>query len=179
MLILPRKRESWPEFFMRLAFTAATRSTCNRRKVGAVAIREKRVIATGYNGAPRGSKHCTGSKCYREQNNIPSGEREERCWAVHAEQNILAQCARFGINIEGCALYCTTKPCVTCLKMLINSGVDKVVYYYDYPSTSFYDEVAESDYIQLVQLSNVTDTFKETVVQALQQANGVSVIETK
>ncbi|HEY5168400.1 MAG TPA: dCMP deaminase family protein, partial [Thermoleophilia bacterium] len=107
-------RPSWDEYFLQLATQAATRSTCLRRQVGAVLVRDKRILATGYNGAPRGVSHCLDIGCLREQLGIPSGERQELCRAIHAEQNAVIQAAIHGVAIEGATLYTTLHPCVLC-----------------------------------------------------------------
>jgi dCMP deaminase len=123
-----RERPSWDEYFMEFARLAARRSSCLRRSVGAVLVREKRVLATGYNGAPTGVAHCSETGCLRESLKVPSGERHELCRGLHAEQNAIIQAAHHGIRIEGSSLYCTTHPCVICTKMLINAGIVKIVY---------------------------------------------------
>ena len=132
-------REDWDRYFMRLACEAASRSTCLRRKVGAVLVRENRVLATGYNGAPSGLPHCEELGCLRDILRVPSGERQELCRALHAEQNALIQAAIYGVSVEGATLYCTHRPCATCAKMLINAGIKRIVYQGGYP-----DELAES-----------------------------------
>ncbi len=118
---------------MRIAQLAATRSTCLRRQVGAVLVKDKRVLATGYNGSPSGMKHCLEIGCLREQMGIPSGERHELCRAIHAEQNAVIQAATSGTSITGATLYCTTFPCVMCAKILINSGVKEIFISDGYP----------------------------------------------
>jgi dCMP deaminase len=137
------RRPSWDEYFLQLARQAATRSTCLRRQVGAVLVRDRRVLATGYNGAPRGVAHCLDIGCLREQLAIPSGERQELCRAIHAEQNAVIQAAVHGVAIEGATLYTTLQPCVLCAKMLINCGVREIHYVEGYPdelSRSMFDE---------------------------------------
>jgi len=124
----PLPRPSWHEYFLQLARQAATRSTCLRRQVGAVLVRDKRVLATGYNGAPRGVRHCLDVGCLREQMGVPSGERHELCRAIHAEQNAIIQAAVHGVGVDGAILYCTTQPCILCAKMLINCGVTEIHY---------------------------------------------------
>jgi dCMP deaminase len=111
----------------------ATRSTCLRRKVGAVAVKNNRILATGYNGAPSGHAHCLNIGCLRQERNIPSGQRHELCRAVHAEQNVIIQAARFGMPLDGANLYCTTQPCFICAKMLINCGIGKIYVAETYP----------------------------------------------
>jgi len=113
---------------MEFARLAARRSSCLRRSVGAVLVRDKRVLATGYNGVPTGITHCSETGCLREKLKVPSGERHELCRGLHAEQNAIIQAAHHGISIEGSTLYCTTHPCIICTKMLINAGIVGVVY---------------------------------------------------
>ena len=121
-------RPSWPEYFMSITRMVAKRSTCLRRHVGAILVRNKRILATGYNGAPAGLKHCEAAGCLRKDSSIPSGERHELCRGLHAEQNAIIQAAYHGITIVGSTLYCTNKPCVICSKMLINAGIQKICY---------------------------------------------------
>ena len=121
-------RPSWPEYFVTIAEMVAKRSTCLRRHVGAILVKDKRILATGYNGAPAGLKHCEEVGCIRQNASIPSGERHELCRGLHAEQNAIIQAAYHGISIAGSTLYCTNKPCVICSKMLINAGIVKVFY---------------------------------------------------
>jgi len=120
-------------YFMRIAHLVADRSTCLRRKVGAIAVKDKRILATGYNGAPAGTAHCLDIGCLREKLDIPSGQRHELCRGLHAEQNVIIQAATHGINIHGAEIYCTTQPCIICTKMLINCGVKNIHYAQGYP----------------------------------------------
>lgn len=117
---------------MAMAELAASRSTCIRRKVGAVLVKDRRVISTGYNSAPAGHQHCTDIGCLREQLNVPSGEKHELCRGVHAEQNAIIQAAVHGIPVSGSSMYCTSKPCSICAKMIVNAGILNVVYRDDY-----------------------------------------------
>ncbi len=136
-------RLPWPEYFMRITYMVAERSTCNRRKVGAIAVKNKRILATGYNGAPAGLAHCLELGCLRQQMGIPSGQRHEICRGLHAEQNVIIQAALHGIDLGGAELYCTTFPCVQCSKMLINCGISQIHYVESYPddlATSMLDE---------------------------------------
>ena len=126
-------RPSWDEYFLRIAAEVATRSTCLRRQVGAILVRDKRILTTGYNGAPRGITHCSQVGCLREKRGIQSGERHELCRGLHAEMNALLQAASHGVNIESAAVYCTNCPCSLCVKMLINCGVTRIVTRADYP----------------------------------------------
>jgi dCMP deaminase len=118
---------------MDIARLVARRSTCIRRRVGAVIVKEKRILATGYNGAPTGLVHCEEIGCLREQTAVPSGQRHELCRGLHAEQNAIIQAAYHGISIAGATLFCTTLPCSICFKMLINAGIREVVYAEGYP----------------------------------------------
>jgi len=124
---------------MRVAREVSTRSTCLRRKVGAIIVHDKRILATGYNGAPRGLPHCLDVGCLREAQNVPSGQRHELCRGLHAEMNAIIQAACYGAPISGGVLYTTTHPCVLCAKMIINAGLTRVVVAEKYP-----DELAES-----------------------------------
>jgi dCMP deaminase len=121
-------RPSLDEYFMKMVDLVATRSTCLRRQVGAVLVKDGHVISTGYNGSPRGLKHCEEVGCLRQQMNIPSGERHELCRAVHAEQNAVVQAAYHGTSTNGTTLYTTGWPCTQCAKILINAGIKEIVY---------------------------------------------------
>ena len=126
-------RPSWDEYFMTLANEVATRTTCMRRAVGAVIVKDRRILATGYNGVPTGMRHCAETGCLRQQLGVPSGQRHEICRGLHAEQNAIIQAARLGVNISGATLFCTHQPCVICAKMIINAGISRVVYRHGYP----------------------------------------------
>lgn len=121
-------RPDWQQYFMEIAHLVSRRSTCLRRRVGAVLVKEKRILATGYNGAPSGLPHCCAVGCMREKLQVPSGQRHELCRGLHAEQNAIIQAAAHGICIQGATLFCTTLPCSICLKMLINAGIVDIVY---------------------------------------------------
>ena len=108
------------------------RSTCLRRKVGAVLVKDKRILTTGYNGVPTDIRHCSEVGCLRDQMGIPSGERHELCRGLHAEQNAIIQAALHGVSIKGATLYCTNHPCIICAKMVINSGITTVIYRDEY-----------------------------------------------
>ncbi|MFH0815572.1 MAG: dCMP deaminase family protein [Methanobacteriota archaeon] len=127
------KRPTIDEYFMRMAHLAATRSTCVRRAVGAVIMKEKRVLTTGYNGAPKGMRHCEEVGCMREKLRVPSGERHELCRGVHAEQNAIIQAAYFGVSIKDATMYITNSPCSVCAKMIVNAGITSVIYEAGYP----------------------------------------------
>jgi dCMP deaminase len=122
---------------MRITDLVKSRSTCRRRQVGAVAVREKRILATGYNGAPSGLAHCLEIGCLREKQSVPSGERHELCRGLHAEQNVIIQAAYHGVSIAEATLYCTNLPCVICAKMIINSGIKRIIY-----ATGYADELS-------------------------------------
>lgn len=126
-------RPSWDDYFMEIAGVVATRSTCIRRRVGAIIVKEKRILATGYNGAPAGILHCEEKGCLRAQLAVPSGERHELCRGLHAEQNAIIQCAVHGVSMQGAILYSTTQPCVLCSKMLINAGIKTIIFQGSYP----------------------------------------------
>ncbi len=126
-------RPNWDEYFMQLANVVATRATCLRRGVGAVIVKDRRILATGYNGVPSTIAHCAETGCLRQQLGVPSGQRHEICRGLHAEQNAIIQAARHGINIDGATIYVNTQPCVVCAKMLINSGIVEIVYQNPYP----------------------------------------------
>ncbi|MEN6565610.1 MAG: cytidine/deoxycytidylate deaminase family protein [Veillonellales bacterium] len=126
-------RPSWDEYFMDIVRVVATRSTCLRRQVGAAIVKDKRVLTTGYNGAPQGLAHCIEAGCLRETYHIPSGQRHELCRGLHAEQNAIIQAAFHGVAIKGATLYCTHQPCSACTKMIINAGIKRIVYENGYP----------------------------------------------
>jgi len=121
-------RPTADEYFMEMAHLASKRSTCLRRKVGAVIVKDKRVLTTGYNGAPKGLEHCEKTGCLRQRMKVPSGERHELCRGVHAEQNAIIQAAVFGVSIEGSTIYITNYPCSVCAKLMLNAGIAEVVY---------------------------------------------------
>ncbi|MBK5245839.1 MAG: cytidine/deoxycytidylate deaminase family protein [Peptostreptococcaceae bacterium] len=138
-------RPSWDEYFMEMADLTSKRSTCMRRQVGAVIVQDKHIIATGYNGAPRGIKHCEErGGCLREKLDVPSGERHELCMAVHAEQNAIIQAATLGQSIEGGVIYVTHQPCVICAKMIINAGIKRIVVREGYPDQLSIDILGEA-----------------------------------
>jgi len=123
-----RARPSWEEYFMDITHLVSKRSTCLRRQVGAVVVKDKKILATGYNGAPSRLQHCLDVGCLRQQQGIPSGERHELCRGLHAEQNAIIQAAYHGVAIRGATLYCTTYPCTICSKMIINAGIERIIY---------------------------------------------------
>lgn len=126
----------WDQRFMDMAKMVGSWSSCfqTNRQIGAVIVRNKRIITTGYNGAPAGVTSCMErGECLRRKLNIPSGTQHELCYAIHAEQNAIIQAAKLGISIEGATLYCTHQPCVICAKMIVNSGIARVIYGEGYP----------------------------------------------
>lgn len=143
--------DKWDNRFMQLAETVGSWSSCyqSNRQIGAVIVKQKRIMTTGYNGAPSGINSCRDKgECLRRKLNIPSGTRHELCYAVHAEQNAIAQAAKMGINLEGATLYCTHQPCVICTKIIINAGIRRVVYKHGYPD-EFSLELLKEAQIQL------------------------------
>lgn len=138
-------RPSWPEYFMSIAKLVATRSTCLRRAVGAVLVKDKRIMATGYNGAPTGIRHCAETGCLRESLEVKPGEKHELCRGLHAEQNVIIQAAHYGVMTQGTTLYTTHKPCIICSKMLINAGVKKIVFLDGYPDALADEMLAEAN----------------------------------
>ena len=139
------KRISWDEYFMNMAELAAKRSTCIRRQVGAVLVRDNQILSTGYNGAPKGLPNCCDlGSCLREELKIPSGERHELCRAVHAENNAITQCAVNGTSCKGATLYVTDSPCIMCTKQIINAGIVRIVAKKIYPDKMSEDMLKES-----------------------------------
>jgi len=121
-------RPSWNDYFMGIADLVAGRATCIRRKVGAVLVKDRRILCSGYNGAPAGLPHCGETGCLRRQLNVPSGVKHELCRGVHAEQNVIIQAAYHGVAVAGASLYCTNQPCSICAKMLINAGIQEIYF---------------------------------------------------
>lgn len=144
-------RPSWDEYFLEIAQVVAKRSTCLRRKVGAILVKDKRILATGYNGSPQGLAHCEETGCIREKLEIPRGERHELCRGLHAEQNAIIQAAVHGTKISGAVLYCTTFPCVLCAKMLVNAGITKIYYLGGYPD-ELSKLILEEANVEIIQL---------------------------
>jgi len=126
-------RPSWDEYFMEIVDLVKTRSTCLRRQVGSLIVKDKRILTSGYNGAPTGVRHCAEVGCLRQQLNIPSGERHELCRGLHAEQNAIAQAAYMGTSVKGATMYVSLQPCSLCAKLIINAGIIKLVYRGSYP----------------------------------------------
>lgn len=127
------------EYFLKIASVVAERATCRRHYIGAVAVRDKHILTTGYNGAPAGLKDCLELGCLRDELKIPSGERHEICRGIHAEQNVIIQAALHGVSLEGSTIYCTHTPCVLCAKMLVNARIKRFVSFGKYNDNEFID----------------------------------------
>ncbi|MFH1146382.1 MAG: cytidine/deoxycytidylate deaminase family protein [Pseudomonadota bacterium] len=145
------ERPAWEDYFMKITCLVAERSTCLRRKVGAVLVKDKRILATGYNGAPSNLRHCLDIGCLREEKSVPSGQRHELCRGLHAEQNVIIQAAFHGISIANSTLYCTNQPCVICTKMIINAGIKKIYFHEGYSDSLSRDMLGEAG-VTLVQV---------------------------
>ncbi|MBU1055728.1 MAG: cytidine/deoxycytidylate deaminase family protein [Proteobacteria bacterium] len=144
-------RPAWDRYFMDITTLVAKRSTCLRRFVGACIVKDKRILTTGYNGAPTGLKHCLEIGCIREKRKIASGERHELCRGIHAEQNAIIQAAFHGVSIREAVLYCTNLPCSICAKMIINAGIVKI-YYLDGYADEMSSEMLEEAGIEVIKL---------------------------
>lgn len=148
-------RPFWDEYFMKITHVVSERSTCLRRQIGSIIVKEKRILSTGYNGAPSGVQHCLDVGCLREEMGVASGERHELCRGLHAEQNAIIQAALHGVSIQGATIYTTHQPCALCAKMIINAGIEEIVYQGSYP-----DQLAE----ELLTAAGIkTRCFKERV----------------
>jgi dCMP deaminase len=142
-------RPSWDQYFMEITHVVAKRSTCLRRQVGALLVKDKRILSSGYNGAPSNLPHCSEIGCLRQELNIPSGERHELCRGLHAEQNAIVHAAMHGISIKGATIYITNQPCVLCAKMIINGGIKKVVFSEGYPD-KLSEEILAAANVELI-----------------------------
>jgi dCMP deaminase len=138
------RRPTWDEYFLDIANLVSCRSTCLRRSVGAIIVKDKRILATGYNGAPRDLPHCSETGCLREKLKIPSGERHELCKGLHAEQNALLQASLHGVSVKDSVLYCMMQPCIICAKMLINAGIKEIVIKDGYPDKMAMDFLGQA-----------------------------------
>lgn len=143
---MPTTRPNWDEYFIQIAHLVSQRSTCLRRQVGAIIVKDKRILSTGYNGAPSGLKHCREAGCLREQQNVPSGQRHELCRGLHGEQNAIIQAALYGVSIKESTLYSTHLPCSLCAKMLVNAGIKEIIY-----SDGYADELS----LQILNEANI------------------------
>ncbi|MEA3494313.1 MAG: dCMP deaminase family protein [Candidatus Margulisiibacteriota bacterium] len=148
-------RPKWNDYFMKITENVAERATCVKRKVGAIIVKDNRILSTGYNGAPKGFDHCTEATCIRKQMNVPSGQRHELCRGLHAEQNAIIQAAVHGVSIDGSIMYCNYQPCVICVKMIINAGITKLVYAGGYPDELAEEMLKESN-LQVVKYESVS-----------------------
>jgi dCMP deaminase len=135
---MSNSRPDWDTYFLKITADVSERATCVKRRVGAIIVKNNRILSTGYNGAPKGFAHCTEATCIRQQMGLPSGQRHELCRGLHAEQNAIIQAAVHGVSIEGGTMYCNYQPCAICVKMIINAGIKKLVYTGGYP-----DELAQ------------------------------------
>ncbi len=138
-------RPGTDEYFLKIASVVAERSTCRRHHVGAVAVKNKHILATGYNGAPSGSKDCLELGCLRDELGIPSGTRQEMCRGIHAEQNVIIQATLHGVSLEGSTVYATHTPCNQCAKMLVNAKIKRFVSFGKYNDSAFIDLFREAD----------------------------------
>lgn len=131
-------RPAWDDYFMKITQDVSERATCVKRQVGAIIVKDNRILSTGYNGAPKGFDHCEKTGCIRKEMGLPSGQRHELCRGLHAEQNAIIQAAVHGVQVEGSTLYCNYQPCAICVKMMINAGIKKLIFSGSYP-----DELAQ------------------------------------
>ncbi|MGE5255432.1 MAG: deoxycytidylate deaminase [Hyphomicrobiales bacterium] len=154
--MIESNRPSWETYFMDITALVAKRTTCIRRAVGAVIVKDKRILSTGYNGAPSGVPHCTEVGCLREKLNVESGMRHELCRGIHAEQNAIIQAAYHGVSVKGASLYCTTQPCSICAKMIINAGITTIYYRSGYADELARDMLAEAG-IAMIQISGTEE----------------------
>jgi dCMP deaminase len=149
-------RPDWDTYFMEIAGIVSKRSTCMRRKVGALIVKDRQILSTGYNGAPSGLAHCAEKGCIRAERGVAPGERHELCRGLHAEQNAIIQAAYHGVSITGGLLYCTHHPCSLCVKMIINAGITQVLYLEGYPDDLAVNLITESGII-VKQVQTETD----------------------
>lgn len=154
---LKYQRPTWDEYFMKIAALVSERSTCLRHHVGAIIVKDKRVITTGYNGAASGVRDCLELGCLRNQLNIPSGERHEICRAIHAEQNAIIQASKHGENINDSTIYCTHSPCIICAKMCVNAGIKRFVTYGQYPDIGGVKEFLKEAGVDLIKVDRPSD----------------------
>lgn len=146
-------RPSWETYFMNITNLVAERSTCLRRAVGAVVVKDKRILSTGYNGAPTGLKHCLEVGCLRQKLGIESGKMHELCRGIHAEQNAIIQAAYHGVSVKGANIFCTNQPCSICARMIINAGIEKIYYQSGY-ADPLAIELLEEAKIELKQINS-------------------------
>lgn len=140
-------RPDWDSYFIELTEVVKKRSTCLRRQVGAIIVKDNHILSTGYNGVPTKIRHCSEVGCLREKLKVPSGERHELCRGLHAEQNAIIQAAHHGVSIDGATIYTNTKPCSICTKMIINAGIKRIVYQIDYTDKLADELLSETDIV--------------------------------
>ncbi len=157
-----KNRPSWQQYFIDMAFLVSRRSTCMRRAVGAVIVRDNQILSSGYNGAPKLIRHCSVTGCLRQQQNIPSGERHELCRGIHAEQNAIIQAAVNGTSIKGATLYCTTQPCIICTKMIINSEINTIYIAEQYPDNMAQEMLLEAG-VSLIMVNKETGELQKVL----------------
>lgn len=150
------ERPSWETYFMDITALVAKRTTCLRRGVGAVIVKDKRILATGYNGAPSGIRHCAETGCLREKLKVQSGMRHELCRGIHAEQNAIIQAAYHGVSIKGADLFCTNQPCAICAKMIINAGIVRIYYRCGYADELAREMLSEA-HIEMIETAGTDD----------------------
>jgi len=150
-------RPSWDEYFMKIAMLVSERSTCFRHHVGAIIVKDRRVLTTGYNGAPAGVRDCLELGCLRNELKIPSGERHEICRAIHGEQNAIIQAAKHGEDVSGGIIYCTHSPCIICAKMIINAGIKKIITYGNYPDIGGVQDLLKEAKVEFVKVDKPSD----------------------
>jgi dCMP deaminase len=146
-------RPSWETYFMNITNLVAKRSTCLRRAVGAVLVKDKRILSTGYNGSPSGLKHCIEVGCLREQLGVESGKMHELCRGIHAEQNAIIQAAYHGVSVKGASIFCTNQPCSICARMIINAGIERIYYQSGYADPLAIELLGEAE-IELKQIDS-------------------------
>ncbi|MDH7482955.1 MAG: cytidine/deoxycytidylate deaminase family protein [Armatimonadota bacterium] len=156
-----RTRPDWDKYFLEIAQVVAKRSTCLRRQIGAVIVRDRRILATGYNGAPSGLAHCLDIGCLRDKMGIASGTRTELCRALHSEMNAIIQAAQHGVSTKGATLYCTHQPCSVCARMLVNAGIARIVYIGDYPDP-FAMEILNEAGVELIRFTKELEPISPT-----------------
>lgn len=162
------ERPGWDEYFMEIAEVTKKRSTCIRRHVGAVIVKDNRILATGYNGVPTGIEHCGKRGCLRDELKVPSGERHELCRGIHAEQNAIVQAAYLGVSIDESTLYCTNQPCILCAKMLINAGVKRIVIKEGYPDV-YAQQMLEEAGLKVELIDEISDNTDDAGCEACQK----------
>jgi len=153
-------RPTWDEYFMKIAALVSERSTCLRHHVGAIIVKNRRVLTTGYNGAAAGTRDCLELGCLRNELKIPSGERHEICRAIHAEQNAIIQAAKHGVDVAESTIYCTHSPCIICAKMMVNAGIKRIVTYGNYPDTGGVKDLLEEAKVEFVKVDKPGDKIK-------------------